>query len=653
MSLMNQRTLCRVVFFLLILVVVLQYQLLQIYFQDDANDDDHKAKAKASSLPSEDDNNNNHNLHLLCSRIPRGITAASVWQRHKEAILQALIHPRDVDRIHTNWTRQLLDLLTPTVLEKSLRSSPTNIQSLQGIYTKLCNRLRRHPNNAAAPPVKIFVFGGSIVEGSGCNRSPSGKLNFSSLQECAWPYRLQFFLDTLIGNRVVHVDNLAAGGTHSEAAIPVLEYWLSPAFEDGGTADIIINAYSANDNLPPAFHATTNSTIDHFHLYRIAKRNQDFIQAARTSSRGGQPCSTPSSTSTSTPLILYVNDYLGNQQEPIWGEGQLDEMIQWLADDIDPTVGYVSPAHMVKHWVLANTSESVFSGPWKDRKGLPAIDVHFGMAGHVTTLLAVVYSLLQLTLDVCESTICHYHHPSSSQPPPTTTTTTLVQFDLPSKEWVEANHPTRVTPKVWQQSWTNASEVSKEQAAQQRPQQTFERNYSCQTSPNNTKGSSSAPCIFAFLAAPLGTHQREDRLAEFLRPFILRPGGWQAQDNVRRGGFQNKLGLVATKPSANMALGFHHIHTPVRVVTIQYLKSFGPQWSKSRVRLTLEVFWKQTILHTQTLELEGFHDQTVSISYFSRWELEHEAPIGSSIRFQMELIGGETFKINAMMFCSR
>jgi hypothetical protein len=73
----------------------------------------------------------------------------------------------------------------------------------------------------------------------------------------------------------------------------------------------------------------------------------------------------------------------------------------------------------------------------------------------------------------------------------------------------------------------------------------------------------------------LGTHQQQDRLAEFLGKYTLhnKNNGWRAQSNLRQGGFQNKLGLVAMHANATMALGFQHISQPVRVMTVHYLKS--------------------------------------------------------------------------------
>jgi hypothetical protein len=630
---MRPRTLCRVALGLSLLFVFLQYRILVLHYNNETSNAKPNSDTSGTSRDS------------ICSKIPSGSTAASIWKSHKPQIFEALKHPRDVNGLHHNWTKQLLELLTPTILQKSLKSQPHHAL-FRPLATKLLQRIR-HPESS--PPLKILVFGGSIVEGSGCERSPTpgGKLNFESLQECAWPYRLQFFLNRLFGskgnNLLVQIHNLAVGGTHSEAAIPVLEYWLSPVFAPDGP-DIVVNAYSANDNLPPAFHATKNTTIDIFHWVRVYQRNRQFVQAAAKSS----------SCRTGTPLILYVNDYVGNQQESIWGEGQVDEVVQGIAD-YDASVAYVSAAHMVQQWVFADTLEHFFSGIWTDRKGRPTVNVHFGMAGHVTTLLAIAYGLLQLVLDFCDFDIsCHHQSPvdvhvhveQQQVGPPEQ----AVQIDLPTKEWVKAYQPPIIIPNMTQRSWKMVSTRAKHISSSQFKSKSESKSNDCPSSKGNT-----SPCVFAFLAAPLGTHQQQDRLADFLGNYTLhnKNNGWRAQSNLRQGGFQNKLGLVAMHANANMALGFQHISQPVRVMTVHYIKSYGDMWKNSRVRFLMEIFYKQQKIHQESFELEGVHDQNVSISYFHRLVLGREAPVGSSIRFQMELVGGQTFKINALMCCSR
>jgi hypothetical protein len=613
----------------------------------------------------------------ICSRFRRGTSAATAWRQLGPQLLEALHHPRDTRGLHTNWTQDLLELLTPHVLEYTLKGYP-NIGILRPLIGKLSQRIRllllEFASATTPPPFKIIIFGGSIVEGTGCMRSPipGGKLDFESLQECAWPFRLEHALNHLMDHimsgaagteisstprrrrRWFEIHNLAAGGTNSEAAIPMLRYWLSPVLHPKG-ADIIVNAYSANDNLPPAFHATTNTTLDSFHLARILQRNLEFVQAARSHKNhhdeNGESCH-PFTSSSTIPMILYVNDYLGNQQESIIGEGQLHQAIQWLTD-LEPTMGYVSVSHAVRRWVFADTSEDFFSAPWIDRKGRPTVDVHYGMAGHVTTTIALLYYFLKVVLDYCDDVVfaadVDFPSPDTFLYPED-----YIQIEIPSKEWVQYHQPPVIRPNITEANWRQLASAG----GPNRPKS----DQKCDRKIINPKRTNS-PCAFAFLAAPLGTHQQQDLLSSFLEPFTLQRDGWAVQNDFRQGGFQNKLGLVAMRPGATISLGVNSTTnhaSSIRVVTIQYLKSYGDLWKNSRVECRAQIFApggssssSSNIVHEQVWVLEGVHEQAVSISYFHHVALTEPVPPGGSFRFQMTLVEGQIFKINALMFCSR
>jgi hypothetical protein len=744
-----------------------------------------------------------------------GSTARQLWQQYLDPILyEASIHPDDkAQRIHGRWTRKLLNLLSHPHnqrLDHGIRTIPHHTKSLERIYDKLQQRLeyivleqqqqqQQQPQSSAErrntppPPLKILVFGGSVVEGIGCDDWAGKELKVrkndtsrmavaKTLRTCAWPFRLESFLNQIVHQLLVvgssakidyneeepsllpplvEVHNLAVGGTNSDAALPVLQYWLSDVFEPEG-ADIVINAYSANDNLPPAFHASDNTTVDPFHALRIWKRNQDFISNALSYAQSSTTTSTTTTLcgdgtvvpdpTTTFPIVFYVDDYLGNQQQSIAGEGQLQEMITLLLREYQylGLVGYVSAANMVRPYVIANTNETVFSPKWLDKKGKYAINVHFGLSMHVSIAWVIAYAFLQTTLDFCEDDRLrrrqrqlHYQEhrrpgvsvgggASDTTTPTKDSATTKcepvvggkvgkeitagtmpsLQFPPPGMSWSYLS----TISKLWKETSTTASLL---QHTQQHGSTT-----TCSDSSPVSSSSSHHPCVFAFLAAPLGTHYQEDRLHLFLQQFViappagLNPTGWRPKDNFRHGGFQNKLGLVATQPHATVTFGMQHISQPVRVLTLYYLKSYGPSWDNAKAQFTLDVFYNRTRTYTKKFVLEGFHNSNTSISYGFRLDLAEDkqghffatkkgavasagtmdkdssspppppppppvasassshrlkndpqdqdhnrhhhpsahqdiAPIGSSIRFRLDLISGTNFKINAMMFCSR
>jgi hypothetical protein len=159
-----------------------------------------------------------------------------------------------------------------------------------------------------------------LLSGSGCdvipteirkklNKQPGEKNGPVRGRDCAWPSRLQQLADSFLGKEVVWIHNLAAGGTGSEQAQPVLNYWLYPRnspLRDRGP-DVVINSYSVNDN----FHhwKSSNATVDFDHFNSTLRKTQNFLRTALRS----RPCDDP-------PLVLFVDEYFGNTHELLLGE---------------------------------------------------------------------------------------------------------------------------------------------------------------------------------------------------------------------------------------------------------------------------------------------------------------------------------------------
>jgi hypothetical protein len=634
----------------------------------------------------------------LCQQLLQGRetwTTASLWLSYKDQLLHGLIHPQDEQHWHKPWIDELLTFLTPLQLKQTVlpHTDPSILRSLQ---TKLQNRLT---NPTKYPKVKVFVFGGSIAEGSGCDMLPPvylwkerrQKLNFLSFQDCAWPNRLQLLANVFLPD-TIHVVNLAVGGTHSRAAVPILEHWLLPQMGPNGP-DIIVNAYAANDNLPPAYHNTHNTTKDNFHKYRIFKRLVEFVT---TAARSRNDCQ--------IPWIIFLNDYLGNQQESLMGESTLDEMVQLLVESSTSTssssnsLSYVRPAHILSRYVWANTSEHVWSGVWKNKKGLPKVDVHYGTAGHVTTTIVLAYAFLQWGMDFCQEELFGLDDNDKNNDKCTTIIPGIVEWspllpqkqqqqqqqqqeleemvhvDLPSKEWMKQHQPDRVLPNVTEGRTTTLPIMTRSSSSSSSP-------LLCQPQEHDHHHQ----CIFGFLAAPLGTHSKKGPLEDYINQFVVTTNdGWVVQNNFRHGGFQNKLGLVATRVGAKLQLTFPTTATTTATtsvattlarttrrrkkkknmkLTIQYLKSYGSEWAESRVKGTIQVQQHsgRGVVQEQMFLMEGYHDQNVSISYtYVANDIIVAAAAAANnttngdeeeIQLTLELVGGTTFKINAMMIC--
>jgi hypothetical protein len=96
----------------------------------------------------------------VCRNLGAGRTASSIWRAHFHDILEASIHPMDEGRVHQNWTKQLLELVTPEFMARALRASPS-YKDIDRIMSIIDEKM----NNSSAPPLHVGVFGGSVTEG--------------------------------------------------------------------------------------------------------------------------------------------------------------------------------------------------------------------------------------------------------------------------------------------------------------------------------------------------------------------------------------------------------------------------------------------------------------------------------------------------------
>ena len=119
-------------------------------------------------------------------------------------------------------------------------------------------------------------------------------------------------------------------------------------------------------------------------------------------------------------------------------------------------------------------------------------------------------------------------------------------------------------------------------------------------------------------------------------------------------GSPRKPGIVAKRKDAVLQFDILDLLIPVKVLTIQYLRSYGKAWKGSEVLITVRrkrelTYWTKTA----TKQLFGIHNSKTSITYESEIRFPDEIEIGSDAQVEIQLTGGTTFKIVGMMMCSR
>ena len=176
-------------------------------------------------------------LSEACKIVPTGLQHASalaIWTEYIDRIHKSSqIAFKDPDYEFHDLTAQLLHLISPR-LPNSVKAIPRDWTSIQHVLERVFvprwnyimgTTKRGDPQSKDPPrPVRIVVFGGSVVSGVNCQQIFSKKVQHKmTRQQCAWPYRLQNFLDQIVPggiasngeNRLFEVHTAVLGGSNT------------------------------------------------------------------------------------------------------------------------------------------------------------------------------------------------------------------------------------------------------------------------------------------------------------------------------------------------------------------------------------------------------------------------------------------------------
>lgn len=476
-------------------------------------------------------------------------------------------------------------------------------------------------------PLNIVVVGGSVTYGRGSCVDPFKKQKLNSLDiNCNWPSRLQKLFDEFLGVGTVRVTNLAVGGTSTSLSTTIIKYKLYPddtRFLRKHGPDIIINAYSTNDALPLG----SNHTYDAHYHWQQREAAQNFIRAAHAS----RPCS-------NLPLVMYVDDYLGNQHNLILGEQSNQRLTQEMAEWYGSM--YISYAAAVRRLVYANQQETLLSAYWpwwsKQNSKRPRIQVHIQLSGHMALLWVVAFSMLTAVVDYCDD---DYDDQAASQLFPD-------MFPQVVMDLVERVPPpllnANTTLERVSDKWLAASEAN------------TEANVCGAVQEEEDAAKKTNPCVLAFICGPMGTIRSSGVMKIFLNRTSTRTKGWKIDDDADSGGWSNKLGYIATRHNATTTFYKDPTDTTVQSLKIFYLRSYGAKWAKSKAKFTLRGIHEKKKVYEKSFTLEGSHNSNTSIAYPYELDLgKNTLPKGIRVELTVTVIGGTTFKLIGMVMCNR
>lgn len=520
--------------------VLHEKQTMASYFDND----DSSASTTTTSCQTQQhqrrQNNNNNNYtqdtyssfsNTICQALSHGaLTPSSLWKSNLEAILQASIHPYDQERrIHKEWQQDLLHLLAPTLLERSIINLPSmqqvkdlvemvdarrNYLLYQQLQQQQQPTLNTTTSISIAPsPLQVAVMGGSVPEGRGCDGFPAELSDwmanitrnhggFTAMErnirgkDCSWPFRLQLLADFFLGQGVVSIHNLAVGGTASGLALPTLEYRLyrnAELVEHGGP-DVIINGFAVNDNMP-AWGQDPNTTSRMEHWDGAFWQTQSFLNYGMNKAK---PCRKPK------PVVIYLDDYLGNQNgDVLLAEDQRSDSVR-MTSDLNGLL-YVSSPFPIKPFVMAKEPETSFSPKWTNKGNKRIVEGHYYQTEHQHVAYSLAYAILKSTVEHCvmdEFKILHQIKESSILSQSTKTLLALYPFP-PTIDRTQALS-------TISRSWKDNAETL-----------VYGEEKYCQSA-----NAYADPCPFGFVATPAGTTPNQKALSSYLGRFIKENTGW-------------------------------------------------------------------------------------------------------------------------------
>jgi hypothetical protein len=570
-------------------------------------------------VPTASNDGNNPICVMLAT--PFVPSAGSLWMHNLDRIHKASRLIEDTDFFASSFTAQVLQMISPRLpmSVKSLTRERTLVDSImKKVYARYQYLKQGDPGAASTPPpppVRIVVMGGSVTKGVNCISGIKGVNRF----QCAWPNRLESMINQLFGGDLVEVKAVGMGGTNSATGATILGHDLLPA--DAKNPDIIINAYATNDMHVISMRqaASGNATLRD----KVFDMTQDFVrQVLRPQSCKG----------VQQPLLLHMDDYLGNEQRAIWSTTELAQGVNVLANYYG--FASMSYADMVRDWVYGDTRESLFSPKgWYDGDGVFSREIHPGVGAHSTMAWAVAYNLLNLATTHCSmesGSIISDTEQRKLQLLESPEAADIPGKPLPAPKGLPPRLSKELSLEEVSDLWRESSEESVRSES---------RSSRCQHR-----------CPFSWVGGIDMQQSDAQWVQEYFNGHTTKSNDWKLE------GGQQKIGFVPVdgRHGSEMTLNFANLTQSIRSVTLFTMKSYGPKWENSLAQVKI---WKNSRAHqtwneTDAIELSGFHDKNTSETYTEVIHLSRKVSAGDSLRISTTFLHGGTFKLMGLAICS-
>jgi len=264
--------------------------------------------------------------------------------------------------------------------------------------------LKRVHDPIRNPPLRIAVFGGSVVEGHRCRYNKIGmdtSIEYNQVL-CAWPTKLEALLNEilpviLLGEEntiassktvdrppVVEVKNLGWAGTDSSIGIPIVQYDLFGT--NLSETDIFISAYGPNDMLSPVGQQRDSMFWYMQQFHKVAKARR--------------PCN-------DLPLLIQIADI--SEETMRWpGPADIVSRLRYSNEVLD-TVNWQTGTSGILALSYPDVVREVLFHDIHDDTLTESTQVHPGLAFHSGVAWMIAYGLVDGILQSCDASSLDDH----------------------------------------------------------------------------------------------------------------------------------------------------------------------------------------------------------------------------------------------------
>ena len=554
----------------------------------------------------------------LCQMIDSETSFPRVWENMiRQQILNVSLmeesdwnynlrsQPNFVQWVHEAMQYFTIDKLQHTSMSQPLHS-PSTIQHIQAII----ERKLQHRQNPSIPPLRILIFGGSVTTGHEClenifdffvrkDGNDNGRKASADheVKICAWPGRLQEMFNTILGQNIIEITNMATGGAQTEMSTTVLQFGLLP---NNVIPDIIIWDHGINDAIVPVTTSTTTSTTtikpktSDLVTDNIFQKLQTFYQATihlpknEECQHSTEAKTTATGTTNPPPVVILLDTLLGHIEkfpyivDSLTASAAVSKMIAWY-----PNIWGISYANTIRSYVLSHLVQKRESLPLLGMKGLYT---HPGMMYHITLAWTMTFNIMQALHNNCvlqsiqrEQEYRQQQQQQQQQQQTETDatsksflTTQLTPVYLPQSHELDVAQIPELTvdllmmdvPYQWNERKSQSIAMHNE---------TFQK---CHQPPQQPR--SSLRCYYAWIANRVLRIESPREIYEVIKENMVENKGWTSfhDDSKTSPGWVVKKGR-----NSYFELLFESVPITVESLTIIYMQSYSEKWYNSTLQV--------------------------------------------------------------------